>query len=259
MKISAVITLNERDINVCDTVFASMREQDHDEFVIVLDRTPAPLAEYVKRWWKDDTRTKFVELAGEPGWRSPVKAWNAGFAALTGDFVYAFSSETVQRSQNVEHARALLASEPRTLIFGKAECSCGPYGQEVNWNGTAPGNLLCDSEHPRPLGFIWAGPLDSVRRIGGYDERFAEGFWHDDSDFFIRMWRDGLDFAFDDSVSGIHLHHERPGLATLEGQVGIQRNTHLILSKWGTVDPIGAYVQKRLEYGAGRCVWRHSI
>ena len=257
MKLSALITLNDRDISVCDTVFDTMREQDHDEFVIVLDRTPAALAEYARRWWRNDPRTRFVEIAGEPRWRSPVRAWNVGFRELTGDMVYAFSSETVQRPQNIEHARALLAAEPRTLIFGKAECSCGPYGQEVNWNGTAPGNLLCDSEHPRPLGFIWAGPVDSVRRIGGYDEEFAEGFWFDDNDFFYRLWNDGLDFAFDDSISGIHLHHERPGLATPAGRAGIQRNAAYILAKHRTPDPLGE-IQKRVEYGPGRCKWRHA-
>lgn len=257
MKLSAIITLNDRDINICDTVWASMREQDHDEFVIVLDRTPAPLAEYARRWWSGDPRTRFVTIDGEPGWRSPVRAWNAGFRAVTGDFVYAFSSETVQRPQNLEHARALLTAEPRTLIFGKAECSCGPYGHEVNWNGTAPGNLLCDSEHARPLGFIWAGPAENVRQIDGYDEGFAEGFWFDDNDFFYRLWRSGLDFAFDDSISGIHLHHERPGLATQAGQLGIQRNAAHILAKHYTQDPLGS-ITKRLQYGPGRCAWRHA-
>jgi hypothetical protein len=257
MKLSALITLNDRDISVMDTVFDSMRYQDHDEFVIVLDRTPPPLAEYVRRWWSGDSRTRFVTIDGAPGWRSPVEAWNAGFRAVTGDFVYAFSSETVQRSQNLEHACALLAAEPRTLIFGKAECSCGPYGHEVNWNGTAPGNLLCDSEHPRPLGFIWAGPIDNVRRIGGYDEAFAAGFWYDDNDFFYQLWRSGLDFAFDDSVSGIHLHHERPGLATPDGQAGIQRNASYILAKHCTPDPLGG-IKKRIEFAPGRCVWRHA-
>lgn len=257
MKFSTCITLNDRDVPVLDTVFGSMRDQSHDEFIIVFDRTPAPLAEYARNYWRGDARTRFVAIDGDPGWRSPVIAWNAGFREVTGDFIYAFSSETVQRAGNVERAKALLAAEPRTLIFGKAECSCGPYGHEVNWNGTAPGNLLCDAEHPRPLGFIWAGPMRPVRDIGGYDEAFAGGFWYDDNSFYYELWRTGLDFAFDDSVSGIHLHHERPGLATPEGRAGIVRNMEYMLRKHGSVDPLAAE-SRRLEYGPGRTVWRHA-
>ena len=220
--------------------------------VIVLDRTPAHLDEYVRRAWEKDTRTRFVVVEGEPGWRSPVKAWNAGFEALDGDALYCISSETVQASGNLRKARHLLTQEPRTLVFGKAECSCGPNGHEVDWSGTAPGNLLCDAAHPRPLGFIWFGPLAPVKSQGGFDTGFAEGFWYDEHDFFLRLWRQGLDFAYDDSVSGVHLHHERPDLT----QEGIKRNAAYMAGKYGSLDPL-RNVLYGLEARPGRTVWRH--
>jgi len=232
MKLSACITINSREISVLDTVFASMRGQDYDEFIIVLDRVDPALADYCKTYWIHDTRVKFVEVAGAAGWRSPVKAWNAGYAAVTGDHLYCFSSETVQAAGNLAKARAILADTP-CVLFGKAECSCGPSGTEVNWGGTAPGNLLCDSYHPRPLGFIWAAPMANVRQIGGWDEAFDAGFWYDESDFFVRLWRTNLPFIFDDTISGTHLHHERPELT----QTGIRTNAAYLVSKHGTLDP----------------------
>lgn len=249
MKLSAVITLYERPISALDVVFESMRNQTHDEFLIVLDRSPLQLADYCKKWWRGDSRTRFVEVIGEPGWRSPVKAWNAGYRHVTGDALYCFSSETVQAAGNLAKARSMLEAEPGTLVFGKAECSCGPQGSEVNWGGTAPGNLLCDSYHPRPLGFIWAAMRDKVQE---WDERFDSGFWHDEADMFYRLWRSGLDFAFDDSISGTHLHHERPELT----QVGIRTNAAYMMWKHGSLDPLNQS-PKLVTQTPGRTVWRH--
>lgn len=256
MKITACITINERDISVLDTMFGSMKEQVHDEFIIVLDRSPKQLADYVKRWWKDDPRTKFVEVAGTPGWRSPVKAWNRGYEAVTGDMLYCFSSEVVQAEGNLANARKLLEAAPRQVLFGRCECSCGKYGQEVNWNGTAPGNLLCSAEHPRPLGFIWAGPMASVRAIGGWDEEFDRGLWYDETDFFLRLWRQGLDFVFDDSVHGVHLHHPRPVLETTEGAAKVRINEAYLIAKYGATLPSGPS-SSHAEYAPGRTIWRN--
>lgn len=255
---SIIITINERDVSVLQTVFKSVRVQleAHDEFIIVLDRTPAPLAEYVKNYWHGNAQVVVVERDGPPGWRSPVKAWNAGFERVSKPFIYAFSSETTQNDGNFERARTLLVNNPRVLLFGKTECTCGPYGTEVNWNGTAPGNLLCDSDHPRPLGFIWAGPTDAIKAVGGYDENFYEGYWFDDNDFYARLWNDGLDFAFDDSIAGNHIHHERPDIGTINGQMGIERNRLYMMHKWGCLDPM-ANMAKKVEYDKGRTIWRH--
>ena len=257
MKLSACITINDRDVSVLDTVFESMKEQAHDEFVIVLDRTPAPLADYCRRWWRNDPRTRFVEVKGAPGWRSPVKAWNAGYAAVTGDLLYCFSSETTQAVGNVQNARMLLAAEPQSVVFGKCECSCGPWGQEVNWNGTAPGNLLCSAEHPRPLGFIWAAPMAPVRAMGGWDEEYDRGLWYDETDFFFRLWNQRLNFVFDDTISGTHLHHDRPVLATLEGHAATQINMAYTLSKYGTLAPLTPANVREVRT-TGRTIWHHA-
>jgi len=255
MKVSACITINKRSIADLAVVFESMRKQEHDEFIIVLDRPEPGINDYARSYWKDDSRTRFIDIIGEPGWKSPVTAWNKGFEAVTGDVVYCFSSETIQAPGNVARAKALLVGMDRA-IQGKAVCSCGPEGQEVNWGGSAPGNLLCDAAHPRPLGFIWAAPMDRVRSIGGYDPFFAGGLWYDDADFFLRLWKTGLNFLFADSIHGIHLHHDRPGLATPEGQAGIQRNAALMQQKHGTVHPWNS-LPRITTYGNGWTEWKH--
>ena len=251
MKLSACITINDRSIDTLRRVFDSMRDQKHDEFVIVLDAAKREVMDYTCTYWSGDPRSKFVVVEREPGWRSPVKAWNRGYAKVTGEILYCFSSETVQAAGNIEKARRLV-EQTNAVVFGKAECSCGPEGREVEWGGTAPGNLLCDAAHPRPLGFIWAAPMTAVYAIGGWDEEFDKGYWHDETDFFLRMWRTGLNFVFDDSISGTHLHHDRPHLT----QEGINRNTNYMIAKHGMVNPLTSVL--RLESRQpGRTTWLH--
>ena len=256
MKLSVLCTVNERPAPVLDAAFGSLREQPFDEMIIVLDRTPREVSDHCHRVWEDNQRVQFVELEGKPGWQSPVPAWNAAFKAMTGDALYAFSSEVVHAPQNIAVARRLLDEYPESLIFGKAVCSCGPGGNEVNWGGAAPGNLLVDAAHPRPLGFIWAGPAAPVRQIGGMDPRFAYGLWFDDDDFFFRLWRLSLNFVFTDEISGVHLHHDRPVLATARGQKLIERNRAYMLQKYQTLRPLDGALKHETRQ-PGLTIWRH--
>lgn len=249
MKISLILTIHNRSAEVSRQVADSFREPGNrpDEVIVVLDRATAEAKDGARSAWEGyEAPVRFITIPGEPVWKSPVKAWNFGFAAATGDVLYCASSETVQAPWNVEHVRRFLSvgndapvisgvEPPSTIlpicIHGKAECSCGPGGQEVNWGPGTPGNLLCDSRHPRPLGFIWAAPAAAIKQMGGYDEKFDQGLWYDDNDFFMRMWQTGLDFLFTDEVVGTHLHHERPGL----NAEAINRNLAYIMSKYGGV------------------------
>ena len=225
-RITVVITVYDRPEDVLRRVFDSLAPQPFDEAVIVLDRTPAKCAEYCRGYWRSDGRVRFVEIAGKPGWLCPARAWNVGFGQVDTELVYCLSSEVIQDRENIRRTVDLLADQP-AVLFGKAECSCGPQGTEVNWGGTAPGNLLVDSAHPRHLGFIWACPTWILRATGGFDEGFGGGFWYDDDDFNYRIWQQGAPFVFDDTISGFHQHHERPELS----QEGIARNLAYITKK----------------------------
>lgn len=256
MKLSAALTIYERETPVLDAMFGSLHPQPFDEMVIVLDRPPHEVAQHCYDYWQGDGRVIFARIDGSAGWKSPVPAWNRAFDTATGDTLFAFSSEMVHAPDNVATARRMLDDEPRSLIFGKASCSCGPGGREVNWSDGSPGNLLVDAAHPRPLGFIWAGPLKEVHWVRGMDPEFARGFCYDDDDFFVRLWRTGLDFTFTDEICGTHLHHERPVLTSADGQAGIHRNAEYMLRKHGTLAPWGQI--PRLESRApGRTTWRH--
>ena len=258
MTVSLILTINNRPPEVSSKVAESLKltGNEVDEIIVVLDR-PTEEAKlgsstYLELMVPEGGPTvRYVDIDGDPGWKGPAKAWNAGINAATGDFFYCISSETVQDQGNVAKARAL-CEDKNTVVFG----ACHNSVAKDLVVGADPG-LLVSSKMCRPLGFIVCMPAWAVREIKGYDEKFSElGFWYDDDDFFLRLWRTGVKFVFEDDIHGIHLDHERPDLATPEGQAGIQRNAAYMMEKHGTLHPWPT-LPKVVEYGDGRTVWRH--
>lgn len=231
--LSVVLTIHDRSIALLTEVLDSLRGQPWDQLVLVADRSPDAVLAFLHGRASADQRVAVMEIPGPPGWLTPARAWNAGWERVTSDLVYCFSSDIIQRPDNVAIARAMLVERP-SIIFGAVECSCGPLGNEVNWGPGVPGNLLVNSRHPRPLGFIWAGPMSAVRAVHGMDEGFMDGYWYDDDDFTYRLWKELPYFQFTDAISGVHQHHDRVELT----RDGIERNTAYMMKKHGTLTPL---------------------
>lgn len=253
MKVSLVLTINNRTPEVSQKVADSFRLPGNalDETIVVLDRPTLEAREGAENAWADmPWPTRFVEIEGLQGWICPAHAWNKAYAAATGDLLYQISSEVVQDAGNVDKMRALCA-DMNSVVFG----ACHNSEAEALVTGAEPG-LLASSKMPRPLGFIVGYPRQKMLDIGGNDPEFMNGLWYEDDDLFIRMWRTGVEFVFDDSIHGVHLHHERPGLSTPVGQEKIARNAAYMVKKYGTLQPWGNTL-RLTEQRPGRTVWRH--
>lgn len=258
MNLSMILTVNNRPPEISRRVAESLKLPGNqpDELIVVLDRpTLEARGGAVAAYTDLPFSVRFVEVSGEQGWKGPAKAWNAGFAAADGDFFYCISSEVVQDAGNVEKARNI-CKDGNSVIFG----SCHNSIPENLVVGAEPGELV-SARMPRPLGFIACMPSWAVKKIGGFDEEFmgtpeAPNYWYDDDSFFLEMWQTGVNFIFDDSIHGIHLHHERPVLNTPEGQAGIKRNREYMLKKHGTVHPWPDLIRIE-ERREGRLVWKH--
>lgn len=253
--ISLVLTVHDRPAEVSHDVAESLglagNVEHVDEIIVVLDRPTKEARNGALVAYTDlPTGVKFVDVPGPPGWLGPARAWNEGFARASSDLLYCISSEVVQDAGNIEKARTI-CEDGNTVVFG----ACHNSTAVDLVVGAEPG-LLVSSKMPRPLGFIVCVPADKVRAIGGFDEEFMHGYWYDDDDFFLRLWRTGVDFVFDDSIHGVHLHHERPVLSTEKGLAGIDRNKAYMLKKHGVLNPWSSLlrVEERQE---GRLIWRH--
>ena len=231
---SVVFTLNNRSEDCMEKVFSSFIGQTYDQMVVVLDRPEKGVAEFARAWWEAHHRAvqpEFVEMVGERGWLGPAKAWNAGFARVTSELTYLISSDVIQDPGNCEKAIAALSGPP-LVVFG----FCRDDGPIPLVTGPQP-SVVCSSEIKRPLGFIWAMPTWILRMTGGFDEKFMDGYWYDDDDFTYRIWRLGIPYLFDDSIRGIHQHHDRATLDTPKGREMIQKNLAYIRSKWHSEHP----------------------
>jgi GT2 family glycosyltransferase len=93
-------------------------------------------------------------------------------------------------------------------------------------------------------------------KIEGFDEKFMEGFWFDDDDFFLRLWKEGLNFIFNDEIHGIHLDHERPDLETEEGKKKIQINGNYMMKKHGSPH-VWNSLPRLVHRSPGETIWRH--
>lgn len=251
--VSVILTINNRPPEVSGVVADSLKLKgnDCDELIVVLDRpTPEAKGGAVVAYTDLDCSVKFIEIDGEQGWLGPARAWNQGFHAASSDLLYLISSEVVQEAGNIAKAK-FLARDGDVAVFG----ACHNSEARNLVVGAEPG-LLVSSKMPRPLGFICCLPRSRVLSIGGFDEEFMGGFWYDDDDLFLRLWRSGLDFLFDDSIHGIHLDHDRPDLETAKGQAGIKRNAELMLKKHGTVHPWWD-LEKLEERIEGKLRWMH--
>ena len=255
MKLSIILTVNNRTPEVSRLVAESLKLPGNEvnDIIVVMDRPTleaekGAIAAYGDRNLRLPVR--FIYVKGSTGWKGPARAWNAGFKAATGDLFYCISSEVVQEAHNVEKARVLCADN-NTVVFGACHNSI-PENLVV---GAEPGELV-SSNMPRPLGFIVCMPKENVELVGGFDEKFMQGYWFDDDDFFLEMWHTGVDFVFDDGIHGTHLHHARPVLSTEEGKAGILRNRAYMLKKHGTIHPWADLirVESRQE---GRLRWGH--
>ena len=253
MRLSLILTINNRPADVSRKVADSFRLPGNlpDEVVVVLDRPTDAARIGAEMAWADyPARLLWVEIGGEPGWICPARAWNAGYAAATGDLLYVISSEVVQDAGNVDKARKLCANGD-VAMFG----ACHNSVATELVTGAEPG-LLSSTKTPRPLGFIACMPAPSIKSIGGNDLEFMRGLWYEDDDLYLRLWRSGLDFLFTDDVHGVHLDHARPGLATPEGQAKILTNQAYMLRKHGLLHPWGN-MPRMVEYAPRSVIWRH--
>ena len=277
MKLSLILTVNRRSKEVSKAVADSLTLPGNqpDELIVVLDR-PEGESDMGALEAYGPLGAKFITLDGEPGWKGPARAWNAGFQAATGDLLYLISSEVVQDEGNLQKARRLMRLECNHGDAIDVQCSeCGGSGinrrpkkqaifgachnsEPLNLVVGAEPGVLVSSRMTRPLGFIACLPAKAVREIGGFDEDFMGGFWYDDDDFFLRLWNSGLDFLFTDDIHGIHQHHERPDLETKEGQAGINRNRDLMMKKHHGICNPWPGLERIEEHSPGTTLWRHQ-
>lgn len=264
--VSIIVPIHEKPKEVLEEVQLGLESQGEeiDQLIVVMDRVPAdPVIsdDDVTQGWLEDgfgldlidyPQAISIKLDGSPGWRSPCIAANAGLKEITGEITIYNPSDIVQAPGNIAFIKDQMATHPAVyfakVLESKPEECMGP--------GHA-GPVLCSSDNPRPLTFLFAAPTEAMRSIGGWDEAFQDGVCYEDDDLTARLWKHGLDFIFDDRFNGIHQSHSRAYFKPIPMSI----NQAHMLRKHGTLrvyDRERAAGRLVIEREMGRTIFRHA-
>lgn len=151
---------------------------------------------------------------------TPALSNNIGFKVSNGEVVYITGPETLQYEKNIEIAYSFV---------NRQECGYGlVYKSNIsfvetiakNWDvykkipfknlfqiPGAAAQCLTKFPHPPRYHYILTVKKSYVENIGGYDERFCQGFCAEDDDFGNRMEMNGIQPLFEHKMLGIHQDH----------------------------------------------------
>jgi hypothetical protein len=255
MTVSVIVPIHDKPIETLDRVFGchGIEGEAWDELIIILDRTPEPQRSFIQA--RADALgvvggVTVIMVEGENGWRSPCIAANKGLSVVTADLVIYCPSDIVV----APGAITWLTQQPQPAVYFAKVLESKP--EECVGRGHA-GPVLCASDHPRPLTFLFAAPTAALKAIGGWDEAFQDGVCFEDDDLIARLWKHGLDFIFDDSFAGVHQSHPR----TYFTDTRIAPNMAHMLRKHGTLkffDREARCGRLAIEKAQGRTTFKHA-
>jgi GT2 family glycosyltransferase len=190
------------------------------------------------------------------GFRCPSKAWNAVFDLIYEDHAFCISSDCVLGPHSINMAYHVAKSFPDCLIVGRADHSGPSYGSSISprieGNPVITSRVLTSAIHCNPIGFAWLLPMKQVRKIGGYDTAFMNGFCYEDNDFVARLWQAGTDIIFCDDIFALHMEHKRPHVGEKKK---IAANERIFTERYGEKN----YLSNLTDHGAFRWISEYVL
>lgn len=225
-KISICMTHLNRKNQLLNTL-QSIHDQDVKnlvEVIIVDDVSVEPLS------YKDiedfDLDIKLITISTKnKWWINPVVAFNTAFHFIHGEIVIIQNAEclhatniiqyvidNLQKNQYIAMSAIALSKESSEKITRQTKM------EDIDLNNH---KWYCHSEHrPDPLNFCAAIFTDDLRKVGGFDNRYAEGMWSDDTAFLTTLKKFGIQTKIEDNQLVFHQWHEdvwhtNPNMPTL--------------------------------------------
>lgn len=229
IKVSIVMTYYERPVQLLNTLrsFAFHGYGSDIEVVIIDDGSiEQPAATITESF---DFRIKHIYLNPADKWYSnPCIPFNIGFSSATGPVIIIQNAECFHYDNIVEHAISSIsisnyltyACLSQTKDAHKASLELTSFKElrdsVVFRDGAAvgdgvPGWYNHSKHNPRNLHFCAAIHIDNLKRLGGFDERYAKGICHDDDEFLYRISAAGLNPTIIDDRLVVHQwHYNKP-------------------------------------------------
>jgi glycosyltransferase involved in cell wall biosynthesis len=213
MKISIVLTYYNRRTQFLKTL-ESIRYFGDPEIIVVDDASDERI--------DDIEGINLIRIEAEQKWwQNPCVPYNMGFSKATGDIIIIQNPECIHVGDILSYASKLKPGH----VFSFGAYSLDYHLSYDEYNPYALKQLIinepqrCQVAHhgwynhsvyrPEALHFCNAITRKDLKRIGGFDERYARGTGHDDNDMVMRIRRAKIDLRIIDDPFVIHQKHTR--------------------------------------------------
>lgn len=202
-----------------DKAIASIAVYEGVEVIVVDDGNPIP--------FKGPGWVKVVRLPEKAGPTSPVRAWNEGVKASTGDMVCLSCIEVLHPEPVLyQMAEELERIGPNGYVLAAAFC---PDSGEWHCHSTFRASGAPEIPPGTGRGFCGLMYRELFDRVGGFDEAYMSGVGYEDMDFIHRLLKAEAKFKVRDDLVVIH---PKAG-ATIRWPSGwFETNRKLYDSRW---------------------------
>lgn len=211
----------------------SISKYINDTEIIIVDdasvETSLLLSNMVKTSFKDLNINLITIHPEQRKWCNPCVPYNIGFSKVTGNIVIIQNAECMHVGDILEHA-VLNLSDNNYLTYGcySIDKIMTEKLGSIFENGVfVPSKIRSTIEplkkctslgvnscgwynHPkwRDVGYHFCSAItfNNLKRLGGFDERYQNGYQWDDTEFLLRIKRMGLNVKILDDSSPIVLH-----------------------------------------------------
>lgn len=217
IKYTFIIPYFRRAVQFYNTL-ASMRyyygKRDDWNIIVVEDSKNDDELRSVVKLFEDDIRIDMI-TTGRKDLYNPSPAYNAGVAAAIGEYVVLTSPECMHMGDVLMFFDTLFKSLPN--VYAVVACESG---KNIKGVYTKPGSVTYDRhmwyQHTvhRHAGYHFCSALKREMYIamGGFDERYADGYCFDDDSFRDRVGRAGIKHMATNDVFVLHQEHEKPSV-----------------------------------------------
>lgn len=208
--IAIIITYYQRQRQLLNTL-ESFRQYNPDDFFVVITDDDSPDDIKFGEYPYEITLLKIKEKK----WINPGPAYNLGFleAISNGaDSVVIQNAECYHKGDIIGNVKKRL-SEKKYLAFG---CYSLSAGQDIDFTAYNMRTALHNGDsawynhsvyRPEALHFCTAITVNDLRKLNGFDERFAFGIGFDDNYFIYQVKMLGLRVEFINDPFVLHQYH----------------------------------------------------
>lgn len=199
-------------LNTLQSIQDQKNAKELTEIIIVDDVSVEPLS------YKDiedfDLDIKLITIhTKNKWWVNPVVGFNTAFHFIHGKRTIIQNAECLHGTEIIQYT---IDNLKKNQYIAMSAISLSRNSSEKINRKTSPEDIdlsnsewYCHSQHrPQPFNFCAALFTEDLKRVGGFDNRYAEGMWSDDDAFIVTLERNGVEILIEDSQLVFHQWHE---------------------------------------------------